>query len=432
MPLLNSWVNKMPIRKLDDIVCYEVGSHESAPWTGTVCSLQNNMSALHAHAQRGLIRMDINGDVVTISGMTRVGLVRLPTGRRMVIRSKISGLTILEWLAYLGEFQPLEHWLPEKGIAAKDTELDDWHRCIARLFLLAMDDVTRWHLRKDYASVQIDAPEIRGRIIAAMLAQRINRLPRVPQIRRSRTFDVQFNMILAKALDRIPMLLTGGTTDDRQRMSRLREQWSPISRDIDDPIAAVTSAQWASPPGYRAALQLARLILIGAVVDPQSTMGGHAFTLSLASVWERALRRMCDELAITGWRRLSDAEHTRRWDDPAGRADATRWLNADVILKRAQTRWVLDAKYKREFGNEGRTDRFQMCAYAIGFDADRVSLVYPTATTIADTLRRILKAKVGERQLEIDSIALPMTEGPQACLKRLGELLNQPTKNNGV
>jgi len=404
---------------LDDIVCYEIGSDVAAPWEGTRSSLHGDMPALETYARRGLIRLELNGGRVSIGGASRVGLVILPTGRRLIIRSKISGLTILEWLAYLGEFRPLQHWLPEKGIAAQDTEQDDWHRCIARLFLFAMEDVTRWHMRKDYAAIEMDEPQIRGRIIATKLAQRMRRLPRIPQTRRSRTFDVPFNMILAKALDRVPVLLVGGRSDDRQRMARVREQWSSIRRDIDDPVAAVTCAQWASPPGYRAALQLARLILIGAVVDPQSRMGGHAFTLSLASVWERALRRMCDELAETGWRRLSSPEHTRRWDDPAGRDDPRRWLKADVILNKAETRWVLDAKYKREFGNEGRNDRFQMCAYAIGFDASRVSLVYPTATANNDWCRNILTTTVGERLLRIDSMALPMSEGPQACLRKL-------------
>jgi 5-methylcytosine-specific restriction endonuclease McrBC regulatory subunit McrC len=417
-------MDMMPIPKLEDIVCYEIGSDDSIPWEGNRSSLQHDLPALKAYARRGLIQIEVNGDTVAISGRSRVGLVILPTGRRLVVRSKISGLTILEWLAYLGEFRPLQHWLPEKGIAAKDTAQDDWHRCIARLFLFAMEDVTRWHLRKDYAPTQIDSPVIRGRIIATKLALRMNRLPRVPQATRSRTFDVPFNMILAKALDRVPMLLIGGRSDDRQRMARLREQWSPIARDTDDPIAVVTSAQWASPPGYRAALQLARLILIGAVVDPQSTMGGHAFTLSLASIWERSLRRMCDELAETGWQRVTDAEHIRRWDDPAGRDDPTRWLSADVILKKRNSRWVLDAKYKREFGNEGRMDRFQMCAYAIGFDANRVSLVYPSTTTHNESQRTILQATVGLRAMHIDSLALPMADGPQACLKMLASLIH--------
>lgn len=413
----------MPMRSLADIVCYELGSGDTEPWQGTRAALKDDIAALDAYARRGLIHLDIHEDAVQISGTTRVGLVVLPSGRRLILRSKVSGLTLLEWLAYLGEFRPLTQWLPEKGIAAADTAHDDWHRCIARLFLFALEDVTRWHLRKDYAASQIDEPEIRGRIVATKLIQRMHRLPRVPQIKRHRTFDVGFNMVLAKALDHVPLLLVNGGADDRQRMARLREQWSVIGRDIDDPIAAVTAAQWACPPGYRAALQLARLILIGAAIDPRSNMGGQAFTLSLESIWERALCRMCDGLTATGWRRLAKAEHTRRWDDPAGRDDKKRWLNADVILQKQRSRWVLDAKYKCDFGNESRIDRFQMCAYAVAFDADRVSLVYPTTTTSNMGHRTLLNVAVGGNHLQIDSVALPMAEGPLHCIDRLASIM---------
>ena len=235
--------------------------------------------------------------------------------------------------------------------------------------------------------------------------------------------EVAFNVVLAKALDRVPILLVNGGADDRQRIARLRKQWSVIGRDIDDPMAAVTAAQWACPPGYRAALQLARLILIGAVVDPRSNMGGQAFTMSLASVWERRSMSNCDELTETGWRRLPNAEHTRRWDDAVGLHDQQRWLNVDVILQKQPWRWVLDAKYKREFGNENRIDRFQMCAYAVAFDADRVSLVYPTTTSNA-CQRTLLNTTVGGRRLQIDSIALPMAEGPQQCVDRLAAIMH--------
>ncbi len=47
--------------------------------------------------------------------------------------------------------------------------------------------------------------------------------------------------------------------------------------------------------------------------------------------------------------------------------DPNRLMIADILLMRNDERWVLDAKYKRDFGNESRNDRFQMCAYAIAF-----------------------------------------------------------------
>ncbi len=92
------------------------------------------------------------------------------------------------------------------------------------------------------------------------------------------------------------------------------------------------------------------------------------FTVSLKGVWEQGLRRLIDELQLaTGWAVLADSEHTRRWDDPVGQMDRNRWMTADVLAERAGHRWIIDAKYKMGFGDESRSDRFQMCAYAIGF-----------------------------------------------------------------
>ena len=119
---------------------------------------------------------------------------------------------------------------------------------------------------------------------------------------------------------------------------------------------------------------------------------------------------------MTGWKSVPDVSRTRKWDDPAGQNDPARWLTADVIGEREAVRWVLDAKYKRAFGNESRSDRFQMCAYAVAFDADRVSLVYPTAQGVTPiAVRPLLTATVGRKVILIDSIDLPMSAGPRAC-----------------
>jgi 5-methylcytosine-specific restriction endonuclease McrBC regulatory subunit McrC len=402
----------------DDIVCFEVGSGDVPAWIGSRRALEDDWPAIERQAARGVIQLDVTDDAVTIRGATRVGLVVLPSGRRLVVRSKIPSLKLLEWLAYLGEFPRLTAWLSDAGVGVGD----DWHQCLARLFLRALEHVTQRHVRKDYVSIAADRPEIRGRILTAALGRRLHRLPRVPQIQRQRTLDTPFNIVLALALDRLPAMLPDASDADRRRMARLREQWGSISRRIEDPASAVTAAQWACPAGYRHALQLARLILAGASLDSDSHMGGQSFTLPLATVWEHAVRRMCDDLAdSTGWRRLSGDQRVRHWDDPAGHRDRTRWLIADVIVQRANSRWVLDAKYKREFADESRVDRFQMCAYAVAFDADRVTLVYPTAKADAAT-HELLHTTVGGKHLLIDSLALPMSAGPEACRAALASV----------
>jgi hypothetical protein len=157
------------------------------------------------------------------------------------------------------------------------------------------------------------------------------------------------------------------------------------------------------------------LLLIGAALDPSNGMGGQAFTLSLALVWERSLRRMFALLEEhTGWTSVPDSARTRQWDDSVGESDVTRWLTADVIVRKDNRRWVLDAKYKRAFGNESRADRFQMCAYAVAFDSERATLVYPTSTG-RPRRRVLLCTNVGRKKITVDSIELPMSAGPRAC-----------------
>ena len=91
-----------------------------------------------------MIQLDVSGDAVTIRGATRVGLVVLPSGRRVVIRSKIPSLKLIEWLAYLGEFPRLTAWLSDAGVGIGD----DWHQCLARLFLRPLEHVTQRHVRR--------------------------------------------------------------------------------------------------------------------------------------------------------------------------------------------------------------------------------------------------------------------------------------------
>ena len=204
-------------------------------------------------------------------------------------------------------------------------------------------------------------------------------------------------------------------------MAMLREQWATVRRDISDPITTAVAAQSAEPPGYREALQLARLILIGAVLDPDSIMGGQAFTLSMPGIWEGGLRRMLSESAAeTGWKLAPRNSCTRRWDDSPERGDTERWMTADAIVERAGKRWVLDGKYKNEFGIESRADRFQMCAYAVAFDADRISLVYPGESLTP--IRRLLSTTVGAKRMTIDSLALPMRMGPEWCRSELAKI----------
>ncbi|MFO0905866.1 MAG: hypothetical protein U0939_22855 [Pirellulales bacterium] len=404
---------------LSDIVCFELGSGQP-PWMGSTDSLNVDREAILRLVDEGVIEVTEKRGYAYVSGVDRVGFIRLPSGRRLVIRSKIESLVLLEWLGYLGEFPPLEVWMSEAGVITGD----DIHTCLARLFLYELEKLTRLYLRKDYASIDSSAPTIRGRIMTTQFCRKLHRLPLVPQKLRVRTLETPHNIVLALALDRLPLLLTISSLEDQTLLARVRDQWTHIRRDIVDPVSAINEAQWACPPGYRAGLQLARLILIGAAIDPEAGLGGQAFTLSLSSVWERSLRKMIEEISSEiGLVPSSVSSRTRQWDDSAGRNDPNRWLTVDVMATQGVFRWVLDAKYKRAFGNESREDRFQMCAYAVAFDADRVSLVYPLAKSSCDR-RTLLKTVFGLKHVTIESLNLPMSSGPHLCKSALIDFVN--------
>jgi hypothetical protein len=113
----------------------------------------------------------------------------------------------------------------------------------------------------------------------------------------------------------------------------------------------------------------------------------------------------------------------RLWDDALGETDSSRLMISDILLQRHKERWVLDAKYKCDFTNEGRSDRFQMCAYAIGFHASRATLVYTLQIARANKLRTLLRTKIGGSNVFVDSIALSMASGPHECRQSLETFL---------
>jgi 5-methylcytosine-specific restriction endonuclease McrBC regulatory subunit McrC len=290
---------------------------------------------------------------------------------------------------------------------------------------MELDIVTRWHLRKDFVKLQIESSQVRGRVLAGALAQKIWRLPKIPQIIRGRSFETPPNRMLALALKVVAMkqdLLLEKQLDDSSRnlLFRLRSEWSEITVDDVDRNQIVADGLSVAPSGYRNALQLARLILFGASIDSKSGWGGQSFTLSLAGVWERGLRKMCRELtSITGWRSLSSHNRTRPWDDAKSHDDPNRMMISDILLQRESERWVLDAKYKCDFERESRNDRFQICTYALGFRANRSTLVYPSQESSILDQRDLLVVDIGGVQIRVDSLALPMASGPQRCTEAL-------------
>lgn len=401
------------------IVCDETGSLNPVAWRGTAKDLREDYAAiLRLHENRFLDVREHCGQI-EIFGRDRVGVLRLPSGRRVLIRTKVPGVVLVDWLAYLGEFPDIQHW-DQNGNIAQD---DSYQSVLARIFLHELDIVTRCHLRMDFVKSVVESPDIRGRILSHRLAQRLYRLPAIPQTVRGRDINTPQNQMLAAALDRVLILAGELGPESHASLRKLRHAWSGISRSTHDLEQIIQSSMSATPTaGYRSALRLARLILTGATFDPAPGSGGDTFTISLARMWENSVSKMCRELsATTGWQVAPRSETIRCWDDANGPDGPSRSMIADTMLYQGDQRWILDAKYKRDFGNESRSDRFQMCGYVLGFGASRATLVYPIASDAITPHRVLLSTSFGNRCVTIDTVALPMTEGPKRCQERLFE-----------
>ena len=132
---------------------------------GIVSDAVPGLGCTRTQAARGVIQLEVQGNQAIIRGGTHVGLVVLPSGRHLIVRSKVPSVTLLEWLEFVGDFPRLTTWLPQAGVS----QGDDWHKCIGRLFLFAMELVTRQHLRRDFVPVALHASAIRGRIVTKAL-----------------------------------------------------------------------------------------------------------------------------------------------------------------------------------------------------------------------------------------------------------------------
>jgi 5-methylcytosine-specific restriction endonuclease McrBC regulatory subunit McrC len=403
------------------IVCDEETTPDPIVWRGTINELGADWECVQRHASRNRIRVDAQGLNIEISGRDRVGCIVLPSGRRIIIRSKIDGLTLIEWLIYLGRFPELIDWSDSGFVSQKGP----FEKLIVSLFLRELSYLTDFHLRKDYVWAHTKSSQIRGKIHWAEATSKPWEHPRLPQLVRERRYDTRENQVLAAALKLVAKINLDLDESEARTLAKLCYIWTQLPISRIDQWSLVQSNQLIGTSGYRKALQLAKLLLLGATFRDEPSSGGDSFMISLSKIWEDSIEKMCLEIeSLQDWKSVNGEGKTRHWDDLGGKTDANRWMRADTLLVNSQgERWVLDAKYKRGFGNESRQDRFQMCAYLIAFRASRATLIYPDGVGHSSSLRVLLRDILGGMTVVIDSIALSMANGPGYCKNQLQSLL---------
>ncbi len=98
----------------NDIIIDESGTPEPQIWSGSVSELGEDLDSLRFHADRNVLSIEERAGRIVLRGKHRTGVLMLPSGRRLVLRTKLPGIVLLDWLVYLGEFPSFQHW-SQKG-----------------------------------------------------------------------------------------------------------------------------------------------------------------------------------------------------------------------------------------------------------------------------------------------------------------------------
>jgi 5-methylcytosine-specific restriction endonuclease McrBC regulatory subunit McrC len=403
------------------VVCGELGSAEGERWSVPWSCAPEDASRLDWLRSQGILDVEHQAHgAVRVAGRNFCGRIRLPSGTTIDISSKVPLLPLIEWLAFTDTLPELHEWSDSPTLGPEGTLVN----ALASFFIHELAHLTRFHWRHGHEAAPTLTVDFRGHLDVRRFARTSSRLPALPCVFRKRTLNTPPNGVLARALDATWLLVDRSALPEvtRRKLDWLTVQWTDIERSTHDLPQAMAEALNSPPIGYRRTLRLARLILLGSMIDPAGGDGGNIFLVKMSAVWEEGLRRMLASWAGGHGLVVGDThERTRPWEDATVMGEPNRWLTVDALLK-SSSPIVFDAKYKRDFGDESRGDRFQMAAYAMGFGASAAVLVYPTAET-EPRQRRLMRSALPGVASDIFSIELPMALGPRACAEAAAKVL---------
>ncbi len=399
------------------VECGENGVQSAERWSPAFyCSLED-LAVIKLRVDAGQLELqNLPDNSIRVAGLNYCGLVRLPSGCTVRITSKVPSVETLKWLVYTGRFQELDVWSDTPHLTHDDSIAE----CIVKLFVAELRKVTLFHMRPGYTRTARVRQIFRGRLNERALSASVARLPGLPCLYRDRTMDTLQNRVLSRALDAAMHLVPAARLDNTTRayLGWLSLQWSDIERSLPSLTQALSQALMRPPIGYRTALTLARILLLGAGFDLIGGEGGDCFLVDMSKLWEESLRVMLGRWCKhSGWTEAGTKDRTRPWDDALADEERNRWLTADAIASDPsfEENAVLDAKYKCAYEQESRNDRFQMAAYALAFGAKRVILVYPSAADRSFRHRLLLTSRLEGGEATIHSLELPMAAGPKDC-----------------
>lgn len=288
-------------------------------------------------------------------------------GQVITVSPKLAIDRVLFMVAYAND--PYQWRSSVSSIGSVESLVDG----MGALFAKACEPLMFKGLLRDYRSVDVDGRVVRGKIRWGVQARRLAPVP-IALRHDVHDDDILENRVLRQACEVLRHGdLSGETAAAVGRIWRtLRDQTS-----LGDALGAAHRIAWTRRNlHYRPAIQLARLILGGDMLDIVSGKTPvQGFTLHMHYVFEQFLR-----VALrTRW----GASETAMPDTWSRRGlvldrDGALGLEPDLGWWEAGTwRFVGDAKYKKDDSGKGQAgDIYQALAYALATGLPQVTLFY--------------------------------------------------------
>ncbi len=357
------------------------------------------------------LRRTLTGDGYLLNPNQFVGVLALPSGRRLEIAPKVPVRSLFFMLAVASELPS-----PFLDAAAEFAELDELLEFIAVTFADLTEERIARGLYRAYVEREENLTAVRGRIAVAADLRRNHVLRHRTSCRFAElTEDVPENRVVRQ----VAHLLAGWVRRPplRLRLWRIDHALGSVA-PTHLPAEAVDRFTYGRlNEEYRPLHRLCKLVLDWAsFADAAGPFAFRAFLLDMNRLFERFVTQVLRDRA----------QPPVSVDDqvPLHLAEGRRVdMRPDIVVRvGSRPTLVADCKYKR-LEPEGfkQHDLYQMLAYCTALGLERGMLVYPKHAAPVDDAVRVVNSAVRIRQVALDLSGL-LPEVRAAC-DRLAELV---------
>jgi 5-methylcytosine-specific restriction enzyme subunit McrC len=387
-----------------DIVTEVVQLTEYQDWIGNLSGEDAEYILLHL-SPKVAIRRRVQDDQYVLNPNHYVGIVTLPSGRRLESYPKVPVRNLFYMLAVAFNLPS-----PFRDELAKYAQLDEILEFVVSFFADLVERRLDQGLYRSYVEQEDNLAMVRGRILFAEDVRR-NYVLRHRTYSRYTEFswDIPENQIIRQ----VTYLLGGWELrwNLRRRLHRLDGALTEIT-PVNLPVSMISRFQYNRlNEDYRQLHQFCRLFLEGASLSEESgPFDFQTFLIDMNKLFERfvaqiLLERALDNMVIDdqvpvylGYKRKV-------------------LMRPDIVVSEGETVVVVaDCKYKRlepdEFKNH---DIYQMLAYCTATRVQRGLLIYPSHAAVIQDEVKIRNTQTAVRQVVIDLSKEEISELNQEC-----------------